>query len=78
MPPVMGVVAFLMADITGIPYLKIIVAALIPSIMYYTSLFIVVFIEAKRLGIEALPRDERISLTRDDLIKSLALVVPWG
>ena len=78
MPPVMGVVAFLMADITGIPYLKIIVAALIPSIMYYTSLFIVVFIEAKRLGIEALPRDERISLTRDDLIKSLALVVPLG
>jgi TRAP transporter 4TM/12TM fusion protein len=78
MPPVMGVVAFLMADITGIPYLKIIVAALIPSIMYYSSLFIVVFIEAKRLGIEALPRKERVGLTRDDLLKSLALVVPLG
>jgi TRAP transporter 4TM/12TM fusion protein len=78
MPPVMGVVAFLMADITGIPYLKIIVAALIPSIMYYTSLFIVVFIEAKRLGIEALPRSERVSLTKDDMLKSLALVVPLG
>ncbi len=78
MPPVMGVVAFLMADITGIPYLKIIVAALIPSIMYYTSLFIVIFIEAKRLGIEALPRKERVGLTRDDLVKSLALVIPLG
>ncbi|MCF8032364.1 MAG: TRAP transporter fused permease subunit [Desulfarculaceae bacterium] len=78
MPPVMGVVAFLMADITGIPYLKIIVAALIPSIMYYSSLFIVVFIEAKRLGVAALPRDQRIKLTRDDMIKSLALVVPLG
>ena len=78
MPPVMGVVAFLMADITGIPYLKIIVAALIPSIMYYTSLFIVVFIEAKKLGIKALPHDERVVLTRDDLVKSLAFVVPLG
>jgi TRAP transporter 4TM/12TM fusion protein len=78
MPPVMGVVAFLMADITGIPYLKIIIAALIPSLMYYTSLFIVVFIEAKRLGVEALPRKERVTLTRDDLLKSLALVIPLG
>jgi TRAP transporter 4TM/12TM fusion protein len=78
MPPVMGVVAFLMADITGIPYLKIIVAALIPSIMYYSSLFIVVFIEAKRLGITALPKEERVSLTKDDLLKSLALVIPLG
>lgn len=78
MPPVMGVVAFLMADITGIPYLKIIVAALIPSLMYYSSLFIVVFIEAKRLGIEAIPKNERVKLTRDDMIKSLALVIPLG
>ncbi|MCB2227978.1 MAG: TRAP transporter fused permease subunit [Desulfarculaceae bacterium] len=78
MPPVMGVVAFLMADITGIPYLKIIVAALIPSIMYYSSLFIVVFIEAKRLGVEALPKEQRVALTKDDLLKSLALVVPLG
>ena len=76
MPPVMGVVAFLMADITGIPYLKIIVAALIPSIMYYASLFIVVFIEAKRLSIRPIPREERVTLTRDDLLKSLALAVP--
>jgi TRAP transporter 4TM/12TM fusion protein len=78
MPPVMGVVAFLMADITGIPYLKIIVAALIPSIMYYSSLFIVIFIEAKRLGVKALPKEERVSLTKDDLVKSLALVIPLG
>lgn len=78
MPPVMGVVAFLMADITGIPYLKIIVAALIPSLMYYASLFVVVFIEAKRLGISGLPKEKRVKLTKDDLVKSLALVVPLG
>ncbi|MEJ2751049.1 MAG: TRAP transporter large permease subunit, partial [Anaerolineae bacterium] len=78
MPPVMGVVAFLMADITGIPYLKIIIAALIPSIMYYSSLFIVIFIESKRLGVAALSSEDSVNLTRDDLIKSLALVVPLG
>ena len=78
MPPVMGVVAFLMADITGIPYLKIIAAAFIPSVMYYASLFIVIFVEAKRLGITALPKEERVSLTRDDMVKSLALVIPLG
>ena len=78
MPPVMGVVAFLMADVTGIPYLKIIIAALIPSIMYYASLFIVVFIEAKRLGIEAIPENERVKPTPDDWLKSIAFVIPLG
>ena len=78
MPPVMGVVAFLMADVTGIPYLKIIIAALIPSIMYYASLFVVVFIEAKRLGIEAIPKKERVKLKSDDWLKSIAFVIPLG
>jgi TRAP transporter 4TM/12TM fusion protein len=76
MPPVMGVVAFLMADITGIPYLKIILAALIPAIMYYASLFVVVSIEAKRLEIKAIPKSERVKLTRNDCLKSIALVIP--
>ncbi len=78
MPPVMGVVAFLMADITGIPYLLIIIAALIPAIMYYASLFVVVYIEAKRLGIEGIPENERVKLTGDDWFKSIAFVVPLG
>lgn len=78
MPPVMGVVAFLMSDITGIPYLHIILAALIPAIMYYASLFIVVYIEAKKLGIEAIPPAERVKLTKDDWLKSIAFWIPLG
>jgi TRAP transporter 4TM/12TM fusion protein len=78
MPPVMGVVAFLMADITGIPYLKIVVAALIPAAMYYLSLFIVVFIEAKKRGIGPIPRDQRQVLTRSDWVRSLAFWAPLG
>lgn len=76
MPPVMGAVAFLMADITGISYLEIIVAALIPSLLYYGSLFAFVHVEARRNGIRPLPRSERVSLTRDDLVKSIAFWIP--
>ena len=76
MPPVMGAVAFLMSDVTGIPYLQIIVAALIPALMYYGSLFVFVSVEARRKNIKPLPRSERKRITRDDMIKSLAFWAP--
>lgn len=76
MPPVMGAVAFLMADLTSIPYLHIIVAAAIPSLMYYVSLFTIVALEAKRMNIKAVPVSERVKLTAADLIKSLAFWTP--
>lgn len=78
MPPVMGVVAFIMADVTGIPYLKIVVAATIPAILYYLSLFIVVLVESRKLGIGATPADKREVLTRQDWIASLAFWIPLG
>ena len=76
MPPVMGVVAFVMADVTGIPYLSIVVAALIPALFYYASLFIVVLIEARKLGIEPTSADQREKLARDDWLKSLTFFIP--
>ncbi|MGH1359305.1 MAG: TRAP transporter permease [Burkholderiaceae bacterium] len=78
MPPVMGVVAFLMADVTGIPYLKIVVAALIPAAMYYASLFLVVLIESRKQGIAPVPVAERERLTRRDWLSSLAFWIPLG
>jgi len=57
MPPVMGAGAFLMADITGIPYSQIIIAAAIPAILYYTGVLTGVHLEAKRTGLQGLPRD---------------------
>ena len=76
MPPVMGAVAFLMSDVTGISYLQIIVAAFIPALMYYGSLFAFVSVEARRKNIRPLPRSEREKITRDDMIKSLAFWAP--
>ena len=76
MPPIMCVVAFLMADVTNIPYLSIVVAATIPAIMYYTSLFMVVSVEARRLGIAKTPPEEREKVTTRDWIQSLAFFLP--
>jgi len=53
LPPVMGAAAFVMADMTGIPYSSIIIAAFIPGVLYYLSLGFAVYFEAGRMGIEA-------------------------
>lgn len=54
LPPVMGAAAFVMADLTGIPYSTIIIAAIVPGLLYYLSLGIAVYLEArkKNLGCE--------------------------
>ena len=78
MPPVMGAVAFLMADITGIAYRYIIVAAAVPALMYYFSLFTVVWLEARKMGLKPTPKSERVSLTGTDWICSISFFVPLG
>jgi TRAP transporter 4TM/12TM fusion protein len=51
MPPIMGAAAFLMADFLQIPYAHVVLAALLPAILYYAALFIVADLEAARRGI---------------------------
>ncbi|HEY8497549.1 MAG TPA: TRAP transporter fused permease subunit, partial [Limnochordales bacterium] len=58
MPPIMGAAAFLMAEFTGIPYIEIAKAAVIPAILYFTGIFIAVHYEAKRLGLKGIPRSQ--------------------
>jgi len=58
MPPVMGAVAFVMAEFMGVPYIKVAAAAAIPAVMFYFSLFIQVHLEAKKLGLKGLPREQ--------------------
>src|SRR5688572_22186744 len=50
MPPVMGAVAFVMADFLQIPYKEVAIAAILPSVMYYSALFIQADLEAARYG----------------------------
>lgn len=57
MPPVMGAAAFIMADILGIPYIDVCIAAAIPAILYYLSIFILVDLEARKRGVFGLPKE---------------------
>ncbi|MCB1366332.1 MAG: TRAP transporter fused permease subunit [Rhodobacteraceae bacterium] len=58
MPPVMGASAFLMAEFLAVPYSTIVLAALVPAILYYVALFIQADLEAARMGISAIPKSE--------------------
>ena len=57
MPPVMGSIAFVMAEYTGISYLSICKAALLPAVLYYLSLFTMIHFEALRHGLGGTPPD---------------------
>lgn len=76
MPPIMGAVAFIMADVTGIPYLTICLAALLPALFYYAALFVSVHLEALRRGTKAVPKADLPQLTGHDWRMSLCFVLP--
>ncbi|HXU42172.1 MAG TPA: TRAP transporter fused permease subunit [Burkholderiales bacterium] len=62
LPPVMGAVAFIMADITNIPYADIVAASWLPSILYYVAIYILVHNEAVRNGEPPMPADQIVPL----------------
>jgi TRAP transporter 4TM/12TM fusion protein len=62
MPPIMGAGAFIMSEITGIPYFDIIKAAAIPAILYYVGLFFIVHFISLRQGMASIPASERPGL----------------
>lgn len=57
MPPIMGAAAFLMAEMTEMPYSKIAITAILPAVLYFTGIFIMIHFEAKKLGLKGLPKD---------------------
>ncbi len=70
MPPVMGAVAFIMAEFLERPYLEIIMAAAIPAFLYYLVIFVTVHYEAKRLGLS--------TISRESLPRASALILKQG
>ncbi len=75
MPPIMGAAAFLMAESLGIPYLQVAKAAIIPALLYFTGIFIMVHLEAKKLGLKGLPK-EQLPKFLPLLLKKGYLVLP--
>ncbi len=58
MPPVMGAVAFIMAETLGLPYVEIVKAAIVPAILYFITVFVMVDLEARRLNMKGLDKRE--------------------
>ena len=76
MPPIMGAAALVMADLTGVGYLSIIIAALFPALFYYFSLFSAVTVEARRQGIDVQPLSVDDKITNTDIVNSILFVAP--
>lgn len=74
MPPIMGAGAFIMAEITGISYMEIVYAAIIPAVLYFISVYFMVDLAAKRSGMQGLPRDQLPKL--GNLIRQVYLFMP--
>ena len=79
MPPIMGAAAFLMAEFTGEPYGTIAMRAILPAVLYFTGIYIAVHLEAKKLGLKGIPRDQlpriRQLLPKIYLLAPLVLLV---
>jgi TRAP transporter 4TM/12TM fusion protein len=77
MPPLMGAGAFVMVELTGIPYADIIVAAALPALLYFFAVWIGVDIYALRFGLRPLNRDARPAL-RTVLITASFFLIPFS
>lgn len=76
MPPVMGAAAFIMAEFIGVPYLRIIWAAIVPAILYFMGVYFSLHFEAKRLGLRGL-RKEEIPILKEELTKRGYILTPF-
>lgn len=74
MPPIMGAAAFLMSEFTNEPYSKIAVRAILPAVLYFVGIYIAVHLEAKKLGLKGIPREELPKMSK--LIKRIYLLLP--
>jgi TRAP transporter 4TM/12TM fusion protein len=74
MPPIMGAGAFIMAEVTGIPYTEIAAAAIIPAILYFASIYFMVDFEAAKLGMRGMREDELPKFNK--MIRQVYLFIP--
>ena len=75
MPPVMGAAAFLIATFLGLPYAAVVLAALVPAILYYIGLFMQIDLEAAKQGIKGLPLEE-IPSFKKTMLEGWLFIIP--
>ena len=74
MPPIMGAAAFLMAEYMGVPYGTVAVKAILPAVLYFAGIYIAVHLEAQKLGLKGIPKEELPKFSK--LIKKIFLLAP--
>ena len=74
MPPIMGAAAFLMAEYMDLPYMQVAVKAILPAVLYFAGIFITVHLEAKKLGLKGIPKNELPKVSY--LLKKVYLLLP--
>jgi len=74
-PPIMGASVFIMSEIIGVSYAKLMLYALIPAVLYFGSLSCAIYFESRRLGLEPLPRSE-VPVIGDQIRAGGYLLVP--
>lgn len=75
MPPIMGAAAFLMAEVTGISYGRVVVSAIIPAILYFSGILISVHHEARKQGLQGM-RDEDMPKLKEVMKEKGHLLIP--
>ena len=74
MPPIMGAAAFLMAEYMALPYGQVALKAILPAALYFAGIFIAVHLEAKKLGLKGMTKDQMPKIS--DLVKQIYLLIP--
>ena len=73
----MGVTAFIMAELLGVPYRNVAIAAIIPALLYYAAIFFQVDMEAGKTGLRGLPREELPKIS-SVMGKSYLFIIPFA
>ena len=76
-PPIMGAAAFIIAEYVNVPYLAVVKAAAIPAFASYVALLYITHIEASKLGLRGMRKDELPDL-KETLMKGLHFLIPIG
>lgn len=77
MPPIMGSVAFIMAEFVGVPYLTIATAAFIPAVLYFAAVFFQIDLRARSLGLHGIGKEEMPD-TKSTVLRYGHMIIPIG
>lgn len=75
LPPVMGAAAFIMSEFTNIPYIEIVVSAVVPALLYYVGVMVMVHLQASKRGLKGIPKED-LPQFRNTFYMGFHLILP--